>query len=70
MSADLVQLKRRMTLMIAVDAVCAVIAVGAAVGGFVHHIAWLNWVFFVAVGAGFAAQFWFIAGFRRANKGA
>ena len=55
--------------MLAVDAVCALIAVGAAIGAFVMGMAWLQWVFVAALVAGSAVQIWFIAGFKRAKEG-
>jgi hypothetical protein len=66
---DVESLKKRLFAMLAVDAVCAVIAVAAAIGAFSAGIGWLQWVFAAALIAGFAAQIWFIAGFRRAKEG-
>jgi hypothetical protein len=69
MSIDLAQAKRRMMIMIAIDGVAFVVAMAAAIGAFGYHLAWLTPVFIGALLIGFGAQFWFIAGFRRANKG-
>jgi len=69
MTLDLAQAKRRLVVMLALDVVLAVVAIAAAVAGEVYDIAWMTWLFVGAVLAGFAVQFWFIAGFRRANKG-
>jgi hypothetical protein len=69
MSADVAVLKRRLMVMLALDAVCLVMAIAAAVGAFFYGIAWLQWVFAAALAGGFGAQIWFIAGFRRATKG-
>jgi hypothetical protein len=62
-------MKKRLFAMLAVDAICAVIAVAAAIGVFSAGIAWLQWVLVAALLAGFAAQIWFIAGLRPAKKG-
>ena len=70
MSLDLEQSKRRMMIMLAIDAVAFVVAIGAAIGAFGFKIEWLTFVFLIALLIGFAAQFWFIAGVRRSSKGA
>ena len=51
--------------MLAIDAVCFLVALAAIVGDLSFHIAWLGWVFAGAVLAGFAAQGWLIAGLAR-----
>ena len=61
--------KQRLRTMLAIDAVCAVVAVGALYGAMGLGHDWLLGVFFAAVAAGFGAQIWFIVGVSRAKKG-
>jgi hypothetical protein len=68
-SLDLEKAKGRLKVMLAVDAVAVLLAVAAAVGSFGFGIEWMAAVFVAALAAGFAAQIWFIAGLRRADKG-
>jgi hypothetical protein len=70
MSLDLALAKRRLMVMAVIDAICAVVAVAAAIGAFAYGVTWLTGVFVGALVVGFAAQIWFIAGLRRTNKGA
>lgn len=69
MTVDVQAMRKRLMVMLAVDAVCAVIAVAAAIGAFAMGVGWLQWAFVAALVAGFAVQIWFIAGFRRAKEG-
>ncbi|MDP3855565.1 hypothetical protein [Phenylobacterium sp.] len=66
---DLEATKRRLKVMVAIDAVCAIVAAAAAYGAFGRGVDWLVYVFVAALIAGLAAQIWFIAGVRSANKG-
>jgi hypothetical protein len=66
---DVAVAKKRLVTMLAIDGVCMLIAVAAAVGAFAQGIGWLQWLFGVAIAVGFGAQIWFIAGFARAKKG-
>ena len=59
---DIARQRRRLMTMLAIDAVCFLVALAAIVGDLSFHIAWLGWVFAGAVLAGFAAQGWLIAG--------
>lgn len=61
--------KRRLSIMWMIDAVCAVIAVGALYGAMRMGVDWLWGVLLGAVAAGFGAQIWFIVGVSRAKKG-
>jgi hypothetical protein len=61
--------KKRLVTMLAIDGVCMLIAIAAAVGAFGYGIDALMWLFGVAVVAGFGAQIWFIAALRRAGRG-
>ncbi|MDP3659855.1 hypothetical protein [Phenylobacterium sp.] len=69
MTEQMQAMKRRLIVMLAIDGVCALIAGAAAIGFFMQGVGWMQWAFMAALGVGFAAQIWFIAGFRRANKG-
>jgi hypothetical protein len=60
-------LKKRLAAMIAVDALCVVVAAAAIVGYVAGHIAILGPVFVAAIAVGVAAQIWFIVGFARAG---
>ena len=51
--------------MVAVDAVCFLVALGAIIGNLSFHIGWLMWVFLAAMIAGFGAQGWLIMGLTR-----
>ena len=64
---DALALKRRLTAMIAIDAVCVAVAAAAIVGYVAGHIAILGPVFVAAIAAGVAAQIWFIVGFAKAK---
>jgi hypothetical protein len=57
--------RRRLMIMLAFDAVCFLVALGAIVGDLSFHIGWLIWLFAAAMIAGFGAQAWLIAGIRR-----
>ena len=69
MTAALEPIKKRLVVMLAINAVAALAAVGFALGHYVGGVDWMQWAFMAALGAGFAAQIWFIAGFRRAGRG-
>ena len=62
---DVARHRKRLMWMIAIDAVCFLVALGAIVGNLSFHIGWLLWVFFAAMVAGFGAQGWLIAGLTR-----
>ena len=68
MNADAVLQKKRLTAMLAIDAVCFVLAGAAIVGHVAMGIGWLLPVFLVLVAAGLAAQIWFVLGWMRAVK--
>lgn len=52
-------------IMVAIDAVCFLVAMAAMVGNIGFHIGWMMWVFLAALLAGFGAQGWLIAGLKR-----
>jgi len=62
---DVVRHRRRLMWMVAIDAVCFLVALGAIVGNLSFHIGWLMWVFLAAMVAGFGAQGWLIMGLTR-----
>jgi len=66
---DLEATKRRLKVMVAIDAVCGIVAAAAAYGAFGMGMDWLIAVFIAALVAGLGAQIWFIAGVRSAKKG-
>ncbi|HEX4183385.1 MAG TPA: hypothetical protein VHY34_09005 [Caulobacteraceae bacterium] len=66
-SAHVTSLRRRLIAMIAIDAVCALVAVGAIVGFLSFHVSWMGGLFAVALVAGFGAQIWFFVGFARSR---
>jgi hypothetical protein len=59
---DVARQRRRLMVMIVVDAVCLLTALAAIVGDLSFHIGWLIWVFGAAMIAGFGAQAWLVAG--------
>jgi len=63
-------LKRRFAVMVAVNVLCALVAIGAIFGYVARDVAALGPVFVAAVGAGVAAQVWFIVAFARAGAAA
>ena len=61
--------RKRLFTMLAVDGVCAMVAIAALAGAFFTGQDALFWVFGLALAGGFAAQIWFIAGFKSAKQG-
>ena len=59
---DVARQRRRLLVMVAVDGVCLLVAMGALVGDMGFHVRWMMWVFLAALLAGFAAQGWLIMG--------
>jgi ABC-type thiamin/hydroxymethylpyrimidine transport system permease subunit len=70
MSLDIAAVKRRRSIMLAVNGLAVLGAAAAAVGYFVYAQSWALLVFVAALLAGFGAQIWFIAGLRKPRKGA
>ena len=68
MSAE-TDVKSRFLRMAVINLVCVLTAVAALIGALVAGQDWLFAIFGVALAAGFAAQIWFIAAFRRAKEG-
>jgi hypothetical protein len=62
-------IKSRFLRMAVINLVCVLTAVAALIGALVTGQDWLFAIFGVALAAGFAAQIWFIAAFRRAKEG-
>lgn len=67
--SDEALIKARFKRMAAVNAACFLTAIAAVVGAFALGQDWLFGVFGLALAAGFGAQIWFIAAFRRAKEG-
>lgn len=70
MTIDVRAAKRRLAVMGVVNVVAVLAAMGALVGYFRFHLDWALGVFAVLMLVGVGAQIWFIAGLRRADKGA
>jgi hypothetical protein len=64
-AAQVAALRRRLMAMIAMVAVCVLVAAGAVVGYLSFPIAWMGGLFAVAMIAGFAAQIWLVISFVR-----
>lgn len=69
MSVNLALAKKRLVIMLVVDAVCLVLAGAAAVGAFVYGIDGLVWGVVAALVIGFGAQVWLIMGLRPTSGG-
>jgi hypothetical protein len=67
---DLKASRRRLALMGAINVVALIAAGAGLVGYFRFELTWALGAFVVAMLVGFGAQIWFIAGLRRADKGA
>jgi hypothetical protein len=70
MALDVKAAKRRLLVMGLINTVAVLAAAGALYGYFALGIDWGLAVFAVLLGVGIAAQVWFIASLRRADKGA
>ena len=70
MTPDLQAQKKRLTIMAVVNVLAAIVALGFVVAWAKFAVSWGFVAFIGAVLVGFAAQIWFIAGFRRTGKGA
>jgi hypothetical protein len=62
---DVARQRRRLFVMVGIDLVCLLVAMGALVGDMGFHIHWMMWVFLGALLAGFSAQGWLIMGLRK-----
>jgi hypothetical protein len=62
---DVALQRRRLVLMLAVELVCVVVAVGSLVGFVGFHIAWMALLFFAAAIVGFAGRLWLMLGVGR-----
>ena len=70
MSIDLQVAKRRLIVMGVVNGLAVLAALAALVAYFRFHVGWGLGAFAVLLLVGLGAQIWFIAGLRRADKGA
>ena len=68
MTSDAALQKKRLTAMLAIDAVCFLLAGAGIVGHVAMGIGWLLPAFLVLVAAGLGAQIWFVLGWMRAVK--
>ena len=68
MTPELAAQRKRLTVMAVANVVAVVIAMGFIVAWAKFNVGWAFPAFIAALAAGFGAQIWFIAGFRR--KGA
>ena len=68
MTADANTQKERLTVMLAINAVCFVLAGVAIYGAVSLRIDWLRLVFLAAIVAGLGSHIWFILGWMRATK--
>jgi hypothetical protein len=59
---DVAVQRRRLSVMLAINLVCLLVAVVAAVGVFAYHVMSLVFVFVAALLAGFAAHVWLMLG--------
>ena len=69
MTADAAPQKKRLTVMLVINAVCFVLAGVAIYGAVSLRIDWLRLVFLGAILAGLGSHVWFIVGWMRATKG-
>ncbi|MDB5493498.1 MAG: hypothetical protein JWP86_835 [Phenylobacterium sp.] len=70
MTLDLRAAKRRLVVMIVINAAALAAGLAALIGYFRFHLDWALAAFAVLIAVGIGAQIWFIAGLRRADKGA
>ena len=66
---DVAAQRRRLMIMIAIDAVCVVVALVAIVGALGFHVKWMLGLFVLAVLAGFGAQVWLMLGLMQNEAG-
>jgi hypothetical protein len=67
--ADIAVQRRRLMVMIAINAICVLAAIVSIIGALSFHLGWMMPVFIVAVLVGFGAQFWLFAGLMRSGSG-
>jgi len=54
--------RRRLMIMVAIDAVCVLVAIASVIGALSFHQGWMMGLFVGAVLAGFGAQLWLVVG--------
>ena len=69
MTADAAPQKKRLIVMLVINAVCFVLAGVAIYGAVSLRVDWLRLVFIGAIVAGLGSHIWFILGWMRATKG-
>lgn len=62
---DVALQRKRLAVMLGVNAVSVVVAVIGVIGYLKHHQAWMGGLFAIAVLVGFAAHLWLVLGLRR-----
>jgi hypothetical protein len=60
--------RQRFMIMVGVNALCVMVALGALVGNLSYHLAYGLPAFAVAMLAGFGAQIWFIVGLAKGGQ--
>ncbi len=58
----------RFMIMVGIDALCVMVAIGAIVGDLSFHLAHALAMFAAAILIGFGAQIWFIVGLAKAGR--
>jgi len=66
---DVAAQRRRLMIMIAIDAVCVLVAMVAIIGALGFHVGWMLGLFVLAVLVGFGAQVWLMLGLRQGKAG-
>jgi hypothetical protein len=54
--------RKRLGVMLGINLVCVLAALGAAIGLFAYHLAWMVYVFAGAMVVGFGAHVWLMVG--------
>jgi len=66
---DVAAQRRRLMIMIGVDAVCVLVALASIVGALSFHVGWMLGLFVLAVLVGFGAQVWLVLGLIEGRAG-
>jgi hypothetical protein len=66
---DVAVQRRRLMIMIAIDAVCVLVALVAIIDALSFHVGWMLGLFVLAVLVGFGAQVWLVLGLRQGGAG-
>ena len=63
------RLRRRLMIMVAIDALCVLVALVAMIGAWGFHVGWMLGLFVPAMLVGFGAQVWLVLGLIRNKVG-